>query len=52
LQKHPELKKVLNLLAGKITDEKMQQLNADVDIKKKSYDEVADEFLKDEGLIK
>jgi osmoprotectant transport system permease protein len=52
LQKHPELKKVLNLLAGKITDEKMQQLNAEVDIKKKSYDEVADEFLKDEGLIK
>ncbi|MGG3693948.1 glycine betaine ABC transporter substrate-binding protein [Heyndrickxia ginsengihumi] len=52
LKKHPELKKVINLLAGKITDEKMQQLNAEVDIEKKDYDDVARKFLIDEGLIK
>nr|WP_152604349.1 glycine betaine ABC transporter substrate-binding protein [Heyndrickxia ginsengihumi] len=52
LKRHPELKKVINLLAGKITDEKMQQLNAEVDIEKKDYDDVARKFLIDEGLIK
>jgi osmoprotectant transport system permease protein len=52
LKKHPELEKVINLLAGKITNEKMQQLNAEVDLKKKDYDDVAEQFLKEEGLIK
>jgi osmoprotectant transport system permease protein len=52
LKKHPELKKVLNLLAGKISDKKMQQLNAEVDIDKKTYEEVAHQFLINEGLIK
>jgi len=51
LKKHPELEKVINLLAGKITNEKMQQLNAEVDLKKKDYDDVAEQFLKEEGLI-
>ncbi|WP_349305590.1 glycine betaine ABC transporter substrate-binding protein [Bacillus sp. FJAT-49736] len=51
LKKHPELKKVLNLLAGKITDKKMQELNAEVDIHKKTYKDVAHQFLVEEGLI-
>nr|WP_235950669.1 glycine betaine ABC transporter substrate-binding protein [Heyndrickxia shackletonii] len=52
LKEHPELKKVLNLLAGKISDKKMQELNAEVDIHKKTYKEVAHQFLMDEGLLK
>lgn len=52
LKEHPELKKVLNLLAGKISDKKMQELNAEVDIHKKTYKEVAHQFLVDEGLLK
>jgi len=52
LKKHPELKEVLNLLAGKISDQKMQELNAKVDIDKKTYKEVAHQFLVEEGLLK
>lgn len=52
LEAHPELKDVLNLLEGRIDDEKMQQLNAEVDLEKKRYKDVAREFLKEEGLIK
>lgn len=51
LEQHPELKKVLNMLAGKIDDERMQELNKRVDIDGKKYEEVAEEFLKEEGLI-
>lgn len=51
LEKHPELEEVLNLLAGRIDDEKMQELNAQVDIDKQPYEEVAIKFLKEEGLI-
>ncbi|WP_018662192.1 glycine betaine ABC transporter substrate-binding protein [Heyndrickxia acidiproducens] len=52
LKKHPELKNVINLLAGKINNEKMQELNAKVDLQKKDYDDVAQEFLEQEGLLK
>ena len=52
LKEHPELKKVLNLLTGKISDKKMQELNAEVDIHKKTYKKVAHQFLVDEGLLK
>lgn len=51
LEEHPELEEVLNMLAGKIDDEKMQELNARVDIDKEQYEEVAVDFLKEEGLI-
>nr|WP_272893773.1 glycine betaine ABC transporter substrate-binding protein [Heyndrickxia oleronia] len=51
LSKHPELKEILNLLAGKINDKTMQKLNAEVDINRKTYKEVAHQFLVDEGLI-
>lgn len=52
LKEHPELKKVLNSLAGKLTDDKMRDLNYKVDRLKQSPDKVAKEFLKSEGLIK
>jgi osmoprotectant transport system substrate-binding protein len=51
LQKYPELKEVLNSLSGKIDEETMQDLNYQVDNEKKSIEEVATAFLKDQGLI-
>jgi len=52
LKEHPELKKVLNSLSGKLTDEKMRELNYKVDSLKQSPAKVAKEFLKEEGLLK
>jgi osmoprotectant transport system permease protein len=52
LKEHPELKKVINSLAGKLTDEKMRELNYKVDSLKQSPAKVAKEFLENEGLIK
>ncbi|WP_066313602.1 glycine betaine ABC transporter substrate-binding protein [Bacillus sp. FJAT-29814] len=51
LNEHPELEGVLNSLAGKITDEKMRELNYKVDSLKQSPAKVAKEFLQKEGLI-
>ncbi|MEH6991760.1 glycine betaine ABC transporter substrate-binding protein [Neobacillus drentensis] len=52
LKEHPELKEVLNSLAGTLTDDKMRKLNYKVDSLKESPAKVAKEFLKEEGLIK
>lgn len=51
LKKFPELKEVLVVLDGKITDEKMRKLNYEVDVNKRDPKEVAKEFLQKEGLI-
>jgi|SRR5680860_43596 len=51
LKKHPELKDALNSLAGKLDDLTMQKLNASVDVDKKSAENVANEWLKAQGLI-
>ncbi|WML31049.1 glycine betaine ABC transporter substrate-binding protein [Neobacillus sp. OS1-32] len=51
MQEHPELKKVLNSLAGKLTEDKMRELNYRVDSLKQSPAKVAKEFLQAEGLI-
>jgi osmoprotectant transport system permease protein len=51
LKAHPELKKVINTLAGKLTDEKMRELNYKVDSLKQSPAKVAKEFLETEGLL-
>jgi osmoprotectant transport system permease protein len=51
LKEHPELKKVINALAGKLTDEKMRELNYKVDSLKQSPAKVAKEFLETEGLL-
>lgn len=51
LKEHPELKNVINLLAGKLTDEKMRALNYKVDSLKQSPAKVAKDFLKEEGLV-
>jgi len=51
LKAHPEIAEVLNKLAGKINDEQMAQLNAKVDVEKQSARQVAEDWLKAQGLI-
>jgi osmoprotectant transport system substrate-binding protein len=51
LKAHPELKNVLDKLAGKINDEEMQKLNMEVDIGHKKPADVAHEWLQQHGLI-
>ena len=52
LEKHPELEAVLNKLAGKITESQMSQMNYQVGVEGKSAEEVAREFLVQEGILK
>ena len=52
LKKHPELEKILNKLAGKITEKEMTEMNYKVDIEGKPAYDVAKEYLQKEGLIK
>ena len=47
----PELEEVLNLLAGKISDSDMQQLNYQVKEQKKDAAQVAKDFLQEKGLV-
>ncbi|CEG26511.1 ABC transporter permease/substrate-binding protein [Bacillus sp. B-jedd] len=51
LKAHPELKETLEMLAGKLTDEKMRELNYRVDSLKQSPKKVAKDFLIEEGLV-
>ncbi|MFS0638335.1 glycine betaine ABC transporter substrate-binding protein [Mesobacillus foraminis] len=51
LKEYPELEGVINQLAGKLTEEKMRELNYKVDSLKESPEKVAKEFLVEEGLI-
>lgn len=51
LKEHPELKKALNNLSGKLTDGKMRELNYKVDNLKQSPAKVAKDFLEKEGLL-
>jgi osmoprotectant transport system permease protein len=52
LKKYPELEATLNLIAGKITDSAMTDLNYQTDILKRTPELVAREFLKAKGLYK
>ncbi|SEQ41452.1 glycine betaine ABC transporter substrate-binding protein [Piscibacillus halophilus] len=51
LENHPELEDVINELAGQISEEEMQEMNAKVDIDDMKAEVVAEEFLKGKGLI-
>jgi glycine betaine/choline ABC-type transport system substrate-binding protein len=51
LQAHPELREVLELLAGRLDDATMQRLNFEVDEKKRRPNDVAREFLEGRGLL-
>ena len=50
LTEHPELKSVLDALAGKISDAEMRQLNYEVDGHKRDVKEVVRAFLRNKGL--
>lgn len=52
LKEHPEIKKPLNRLAGKISDEDMQQMNYKVTVKKEDPYQVAKAYLEKYHLIK
>jgi osmoprotectant transport system permease protein len=52
LTKYPELQKTLNLIAGKITDSIMTDLNYQTDILKRSPEQAAKGFLASQGLYK
>jgi glycine betaine/choline ABC-type transport system substrate-binding protein len=52
LEKYPQLRQAINLLAGKISDEKMQQMNYAVDVENRTAKTVAANFLESAGLVK
>lgn len=52
IEKHPELKEILEKLSDKITTEEMIKMNYEVDIMEKPAYDVAKEFLISAGLIK
>jgi osmoprotectant transport system substrate-binding protein len=47
----PDLEKTIRQLNSQLTDENMQELNARVDLDKKSPSEVAKEYLQETGLV-
>ena len=47
----PDLEETLDLLAGKITNEDMVEMTYQVDVQGRSTDEVAKEFLQEQGLL-
>ena len=49
--KNPKLVEALNALSAKLNNETMAKLNASVDVDKKTPEEVAETFLKQNGLI-
>ena len=51
LDKNPKIADALNALAAKLDNETMAKLNASVDVDKKTPEEVAEQFLKANGLI-
>lgn len=51
LEEYPELEEVLNRLAGEISEEEMLAMNSRVDIDKEQPQDVAHEFLVEQGLL-
>ena len=51
LDQYPELEKILNQLAGKITDDQNREMNYQVTVEGKSATEVTQNYLEEEGLI-
>ncbi len=48
----PELEEVLNLLAGKISNDAIAQMSYEVDVNKREPEDVAREWLVEQGLLK
>ncbi len=51
LDANPRLTEILNALSAKLDDTTMARLNASVDVDKKAVDDVAQTFLKQQGMI-
>lgn len=51
LEKHPELEDILNKLSGLVTDDEMRKMNYEVNVNNQSPEKVAQDFLKENGLI-
>ncbi len=51
LDANPKLAEILNNLSAKLDDATMARLNAQVDVERKSVEQVAETFLKEQGLI-
>lgn len=51
LDENPELADQINALSALFNDEVMAQLNASVDVDRKSIEDVARHFLKENGLL-
>ncbi|MGA8943255.1 MAG: ABC transporter permease/substrate-binding protein [Thermoactinomyces sp.] len=51
LERYPELREILNKLAGKITDDEMRKMNYEVAVEKKKASHVAKEFLESKNLL-
>jgi len=51
IDKYPELKEILNSLAGAVDDATMQELNYQVDVENRTVETVAKEFLTQNGYI-
>ncbi|MDM5198054.1 osmoprotectant update ABC transporter permease/substrate-binding subunit OpuFB [Fictibacillus enclensis] len=51
VEKYPEIKKALNKLAGKITDDDMREMNYKVNVKGMSPGKVAKEFLEGKNIL-
>ena len=51
LDEHPEIEELFAPLSQLLIDEKMQELNARVDVDGEDYTAVARDFLIDEGLL-
>lgn len=51
LEKYPELREILELMNGLISEDEMQQMNYEVEVNGKEDAEVAREFLRGKGLL-
>jgi osmoprotectant transport system substrate-binding protein len=51
LDANPKLAEILNALSSKLDDATMARLNASVDVDKKTVEDVARTFLKEQGLV-
>lgn len=51
LEEHPELEGILGQLSGKISTDQMAEMTYQVDVMKRTVDDVAQEFLVSQGLL-
>ena len=51
IEEHPEVEDVLSVLDGAMTSAQMREMNYQVDVEDRSAEEVAREFLTEEGFL-